>query len=257
MIICTHETCNGICSGEDTMGKRDTDEKVKEISEEEIGEQKAIIESVVGDYIYKSEAAWALGFAEERLREIGISLAEAKGRKVVNQITSRTKSAESIYKKIKRKKYSIDRDGVFRCNDLLGVRMVCLFMDDVYEVAERLRHQEDIRIIKEKDYIRKPKSNGYMSLHLIIEVPVKKETDKSDRGSVPFENKNGNWKKIEVQLRTVAMDFWSVLDHQLVYKKEFPGADSVGKELKAYAATIAELDKNMLQLRQKIEHLNI
>jgi putative GTP pyrophosphokinase len=113
-------------------------------------------------------------------------------------------------------------------------------MDDVYEIAKRLREQPDLHILKEKDYIKKPKSNGYMSLHLLVEVPAGAE-----------------WKRVEVQLRTVAMDFWSVLDHQLVYKKEFPGADNVGKELKAYAATIAELDQNMLRLRGKIEALNI
>lgn len=243
-MICMQKTCDETYWGEDIMGKKNTEEKIKELSKEEAAAQRAVIDSIVSDRIYLSEAAWALGFVEERLREIGISLSEEKGRKVVNQITSRVKSAESIYKKIRKKKYSIDREGVFRCNDLLGVRIVCLFMDDVYEVADRLKKQNDICIVKEKDYIRKPKSNGYMSLHLIIEIPAK--------------NKSGNsHMRVEIQLRTVAMDFWSVLDHQLIYKKEFPGADGVGKELKAYAATIAELDKNMLQLRQKIEHLNI
>ena len=107
-------------------------------------------------------------------------------------------------------------------------------MDDVYEVAERLRISEGIKILKEKDYIKKPKNNGYMSLHLLVEA---------------------KGRKVEVQLRTVAMDFWSVLDHQLVYKKEFPGAKSVGRELKAYAKAIAQMDQNMLRLRNKIDRL--
>lgn len=223
------------------------------MNEEEKAVLKAVIESVVGDYVYKAGSARAIEFTEERLREIGMLLAGEKDRKVISQVTGRIKSADSIYKKIRRKNYPADRSGVLRCNDLLGVRMVCLFVDDVYEVAERLKNQTDIHILKEKDYIRKPKSNGYMSLHLIIEVPVSLRED-SDKVR---EDEEIQWRKVEVQLRTAAMDFWSVLDHQLVYKKEFPGAESVGKELKEYAATIWELDKNMLQLRKKIEHLNI
>ena len=208
------------------------------------GEEKNVIEALMGDYIYKKNSWKAIEFTEERLGEIGMCLAAEKNRKVINQVTSRVKSADSIYKKIRRKSYPADTAGILRCNDLLGVRTVCLFMDDVYEVAECLKKQKDIRILKEKDYIKKPKSNGYMSLHLIIEVPV-------------GPGKETPWRKVEVQLRTVAMDFWSVLDHQLVYKKEFPGAESIGKELKDYAVTIAELDKNMLGLREKIERLNV
>ena len=243
MIICMHELSTVKYWGEDTMGKKD---KKEELSKEEIARQRALVEAVVGDYRYKSEAQETLTYTIERLAEIGMKLAAKKERKVVNQISSRIKNTDSIYKKIRRKGYSVDKEGVFRCNDLLGVRMVCLFMDDVYEIAACLKEQEDIRILKEKDYIRKPKSNGYMSLHLILEIPQENET-----------NDTLKWKKVEVQLRTVAMDFWSVLDHQLVYKKEFPGADSVGKELKAYAATIAELDNKMLELRKKIDSLKV
>lgn len=207
-------------------------------------EEKNVIAALMGDYIYKKNSWKAIEFTEERLGEIGMCLAAEKNRKVINQVTSRVKSADSIYKKMRKKRYPADRAGVLKCNDLLGVRTVCLFMDDVYEIAECLKKQKDIRILKEKDYIKKPKSNGYMSLHLIIEVPVGTE-------------KENQWRKVEVQLRTVAMDFWSVLDHQLVYKKEFPGAESIGEELKDYAVTIAELDKNMLGLREKIEQLNV
>lgn len=249
MIVCMDELNVIGCLRVEDMGKRD---KKEQYSEEEAAELKAVIESVVSDDGYRTSSASAIEFIKERLTEIGMELAGEKDRKVINQISRRIKSADSIYKKIRRKNYPSDKTGVLRCNDLLGVRMVCLFVDDVYEIAKRLRNQQDIHIIKEKDYIKKPKSNGYMSLHLIIEVPVRLEENGQQR-----ENGAVLWRKAEVQLRTVAMDFWSVLDHQLVYKKEFPGADSVGKELKAYAATIWELDKNMLQLRKKIERLNI
>jgi putative GTP pyrophosphokinase len=215
---------------------------------EEMVKQVSMIETIVCNEQYQQGAMQAIHFVTERLEKIAAELAQEKERKVVNQVAGRIKSAESIYKKIKKKKYPMNREGVYRCNDLLGVRMVCLFMDDVYEIAQRLKEQPDIHILKEKDYIKKPKSNGYMSLHLLLEVPVETAAEPAPETE---------WIKVEVQLRTVAMDFWSVLDHQLVYKKEFPGADHVGKELKAYAATIAELDQNMLRLRGKIDALNI
>lgn len=243
MMVCMHEMSTVKCPGEDTMGKKD---KKETLSEEETARQRAVVEAIVEDEQYKAGAQQTISDVIGRLSEIGMALAAKKERKVVNQISGRIKNTDSVYKKIRRKGYSADKEGVFRCNDLLGVRMVCLFMDDVYEVAACLKEQANIRIVKEKDYIRKPKSNGYMSLHLILEIMEEEEAEEMQ-----------SRKKVEVQLRTVAMDFWSVLDHQLVYKKEFPGADSVGKELKAYAATIAELDKKMLDLRKKIDSLKV
>lgn len=196
--------------------------------------EKEAIQSVVEDETYIKESAAAMDFVLESLQRIANELARERERKVVNQLICRRKSVDSIHKKLTKKKASFDKEGIFRCNDLLGVRMVCLFVDDVYEVADCLRIAEGIKVLKEKDYIKKPKGNGYMSLHLLVEAGER---------------------KVEVQLRTLAMDFWSVLDHQLVYKKEFPGAESVGRELKAYAKAIAEMDRNMLQLRNKIEEL--
>lgn len=207
--------------------------------------RKEMIQEIIEEDTYRPYALEAMEYIQNCFWEMGMVLAVEKERKVINQISCRIKSADSILKKIKKKNYSIDREGIFQCNDLLGVRMVCLFMDDVYEIAKRARDRKDFRIIKEKDYIKKPKSNGYMSLHLIVEMPVSLKGKKEVQ---PI--------KVEVQLRTVAMDFWSVLDHQLVYKKEFPGAENVGRELKEYAATISELDKNMLRLRKKIERLS-
>ena len=207
--------------------------------------RKEMIQEIIEEDTYRPYALEAMEYIQNCFWEMGMVLAVEKERKVINQISCRIKSADSILKKIKKKNYPLDREGIFKCNDLLGIRMVCLFMDDVYEIAKRARNREDFRIIKEKDYIKKPKSNGYMSLHLIVEVPI---SLKGKEDVQPI--------KVEVQLRTVAMDFWSVLDHQLVYKKEFPGAETVGKELKEYAATISELDKNMLKLRKKIERLS-
>ncbi len=210
-----------------------------------MGEIKEIIVNYINQEQYKDEAVKALLIIEERLTEIGIKISEQKGRKIYNQITKRIKSADSILKKMDKKKYPKTMEGIHSCNDLLGIRIICLFVDDVYDVVSALSNQPDLKIVKTKDYIRKPKSNGYMSYHMLIGVPV--FTTKKDKVS---------WCKVEVQIRTVAMDFWSVLDHQLLYKKEFPGAEPITRELKEYATTIAMLDKNMLKLRLKIDNIN-
>ena len=105
-----------------------------------------------------------------------------------------------------------------------------------------LEKQQDLEIIKVKDYIEKPKKNGYMSLHLIVDLPIylgdKKET-----------------KRAEIQIRTTAMDFWSVLDYQMIYKKDVKGAEEAAKELKGYSEEIAALDRKMVKLREKIARI--
>ena len=110
--------------------------------------------------------------------------------------------------------------------------MVCPFEDEVYEVADRLKAQGDVQIIREKDYIKNPKKNGYKSLHMIVEVPI-------------YSSKGPLKEKVEIQLRTVAMDYWSVKTEN----------EEVAKELKTYADEISELDAKMLKLRDKIEKM--
>ena len=124
--------------------------------------------------------------------------------------------------------------------DLIGIRVVCPFEDEVYEVADRLKAQGDVQIIREKDYIKNPKKNGYKSLHMIVEVPI-------------YSSKGPLKEKVEIQLRTVAMDYWSVLEYQIFYKKT--ENEEVAKELKTYADEISELDAKMLKLRDKIEKM--
>ena len=108
------------------------------------------------------------------------------------------------------------------------------------EVADRLKAQGDVQIIREKDYIKNPKKNGYKSLHMIVEVPI-------------YSSKGPLKEKVEIQLRTVAMDYWSVLEYQIFYKKT--ENEEVAKELKTYADEISELDAKMLKLRDKIEKM--
>lgn len=185
----------------------------------------------------------AINIVELKIQMIALELSKEYNRLLISSITSRIKSPESIYRKLQRKGYEIAFENAQELfNDLIGVRVTCFFEDDIYELVKRISSHEDVKVIKYKDYIKKPKSSGYHSFHLIIEVPVY-----SDRGC--------EWKKVEIQFRTVAMDFWAQLDYQLCYKREMLDckAENVQKELSHYAELIAKVDRNMMRLRKEIE----
>jgi putative GTP pyrophosphokinase len=124
--------------------------------------------------------------------------------------------------------------------DVAGIRVVCSYVDDIYLLAEALAKQDDITVLKEKDYIKNPKPNGYRSYHMIVSVPVFFSDQTKD---IP----------VEVQIRTIAMDFWASLEHQLKYKQEIPNQQEIVSQLTACAEEIAYIDKQMYQLRQQIE----
>lgn len=193
------------------------------------------------DYQIKSQCAIEILMA--KLQLINSELSKQKGRMVVSQITSRIKTAQSVYAKLVRKGLKPDfKTAKNKLNDLVGVRVVCPFEDEVYEVANLLKCQGDIEVIKEKDYIQSPKKNGYRSLHVILELPI-------------YFGEGFQKERVEVQFRTVAMDYWSVLDYQLFYKKKMDENGEIAKELKEYAEDITELDARMLKLRNKIEEM--
>ena len=192
---------------------------------------------------YYLHCQYIMGILAVKIKIIGEQLVLRNKRDVIQNVSQRIKTPESIYAKMLRKNLEPEfSQAKEKLNDLIGIRIVCLFIDDVYEIAEMLKKQKDIKVIKEKDYIVKPKKNGYMSLHLIVEIPV----CRGDKVEM---------KKVEIQIRTTAMDFWSVLEYQLLYKKNVKGADKVGKELKSYSDEIAALDQKMLKLRNRIESI--
>ena len=129
-------------------------------------------------------------------------------------------------------------------DDIAGVRVICSFVDDIYQVAEMLMRQDDIRVIAIKDYIMNPKDNGYRSYHMIVEIPV-------------FFSDEKRMMRVEVQIRTIAMDFWASLDHQLKYKKPLIDSEEISRELKLCADVIAQTDEKMLSIRQSIESQGI
>ena len=160
-------------------------------------------------------------------------------RNPITSISSRLKSSTSIMRKLDSKDLSFTLDNVEQnLFDVAGIRVVCSYVDDIYMLAQALAKQDDITVLKEKDYIKHPKANGYRSYHMIVSVPV----FFSDRT-----------KNMAVQIRTIAMDFWASLEHQLKYKQEVPNQKEIVRQLSECAEQIASVDKKMWQVRQQIE----
>ncbi len=163
------------------------------------------------------------------------------GRNPFEYITCRLKSPQSIAQKMERYGVELTLDNIEKhLNDIAGIRVICSFPDDIYRLAEYLERQDDIKIIQTKDYIKNPKDNGYRSLHLIVEVPI-------------FLSDHKKLMRVEVQFRTIAMDFWASLEHKLKYKKEIADAERISEELFYCAELISQLDGRMQQIRTKIE----
>ena len=164
-------------------------------------------------------------------------------RNPIEMIKSRVKSPESIISKIKRKGFESNVDSILEnINDIAGVRVICSFVDDIYKVAEMFISQDDIKVIKIKDYIKNPKPNGYRSYHMIVEVPVF------------FSNSRRNM-RVEVQFRTIAMDFWASLEHKVKYKKDILNSDEISFELKKCAEEISRIDTKMQDIHRKINYI--
>lgn len=160
-------------------------------------------------------------------------------------ITCRLKSPLSILEKMERKGVLPTVSNIEKyLTDIAGIRVVCSFPADIYRIAERLCSQDDIRVIERKDYIANPKPNGYRSLHIILEIPI-------------FLYNEKKYMCVEVQFRTIAMDFWASLEHKVRYKKKLaPGAESIAEELRQCAEQISAVDEHMQQIRDRIEKLS-
>lgn len=162
-------------------------------------------------------------------------------RNPIESIQTRIKRSASIVGKMKARCMDITLESIEKeLNDIAGIRVVCSFIDDIYMVAEKLLAQDDLRLIRVKDYIKNPKPNGYRSYHMVVEVPV-------------FFLDSKQPMRVEIQLRTVAMDFWASLEHEMKYKKQIKNSAVISEELRRCAETIAETDEKMLELRRQIE----
>lgn len=183
----------------------------------------------------------AIREVKTRLEVLNDELSIRNRRNPIEMIKSRVKKPISIIEKLQRRGFPVSLHSMTdNLDDVAGVRVICSFVDDIYDVAGMLIRQDDVRVIAIKDYIRNPKDNGYRSYHLIVEVPV-------------FFSEKKRYIRVEVQIRTIAMDFWASLDHELKYKKEIEDSDEISKELRACADVIASTDEQMLAIRKRIE----
>lgn len=162
----------------------------------------------------------------------------------IEHVKSRIKSPESILKKINRKNLDFSLPSIREnVKDIAGIRITCSFISDIYEISKMLENQSDIEVIEKKDYIRNPKPNGYQSLHLILKIPV-------------FMSNCIENVYVEVQIRTIGMDFWASLEHKIYYKYSDEVPTSLTKELKNAADTVAKLDEKMEALHKEIRKLD-
>ncbi|MBQ7944392.1 MAG: GTP pyrophosphokinase family protein [Lachnospiraceae bacterium] len=179
-----------------------------------------------------------------KLEVLNKELALINSRNPFESIKCRIKSPASIIEKLQRRGLELTIENIEKnLNDIAGIRVICSFPDDIYMLVDCLLKQDDIRLVELKDYIKNPKPNGYRSLHLILDIPIFLTGEKKHM-------------RVEVQFRTIAMDFWASLEHKLKYKKDIENAASISEELKYCAEIISQLDRRMEQIRTKIDHQN-
>lgn len=160
----------------------------------------------------------------------------------IEHITSRIKSASSIARKIRIKGKELTVENILKyINDVAGVRIICSFTSDIYRIADTIAKQDDVTVLKVKDYIANPKPNGYMSYHMIVSIPIFLSNDVIDT-------------KVEIQIRTIAMDFWASLEHKIYYKFEGKAPDGIRDELRECAKIISFLDQKMLSINENVKN---
>lgn len=158
----------------------------------------------------------------------------------IEYIKSRIKTPESIVKKLKRNRYESTIDNmVNHVNDIAGIRLVCSFTSDIYRLAEMIGRQNDLTVVSVKDYIKNPKESGYKSYHMLVTVPIFLTDRVIDT-------------KVEIQIRTIAMDFWASLEHKIYYKFEGDAPDYISRDLRECAGIVSMLDAKMLSLNEAI-----
>ncbi|TDL74380.1 GTP pyrophosphokinase family protein [Rhodococcus qingshengii] len=163
----------------------------------------------------------------------------------IEHVKTRLKSPESIFRKVQRKGLDINLDAMKEnIKDIAGIRITCSFISDIYEISSMIANQKDIRILEYKDYIKNPKPNGYQSLHMIVEIPI----FMSDREELTF---------VEIQIRTIAMDFWASLEHKIYYKYNKAVPQKMLDELKTTAEMATMLDNKMENLHEEIKKMKL
>lgn len=172
--------------------------------------------------------------AEIILKDLIMKFQESVDEKKIAYVSSRIKSPDSMQKKLEKKGVApTSENAVSKVNDAVGARVICSFIDDIYKVSDWLKEQDQIEVIKTKDYIAYPKENGYRSFHMIIKI---KELNLNT----------------EIQIRTIALDFWANLEHQMKYKRDIKNEEMIRSELKRCADEIASVDLSMQTIKDLI-----
>ena len=182
---------------------------------------------------------------ETKLRVLDEEFSIRADRNPIYEIKSRVKKPISIIEKLQRRGFEVTVENMReQLTDIAGVRVICSFVEDIYKLADLLLSQDDIILIEVKDYINNPKPNGYRSLHLILDIPIFLSNEKKHM-------------RVEVQFRTIAMDFWASLEHQLKYKKKIDNPEQIAKELKYCADVITHVDMRMQDIRYMIDEVEM
>ena len=193
--------------------------------------------------VLMAEYRCALMEIETKFKVLNEQFSLQHDRNPIETLKTRLKSPQSILEKLRKKQLDYTAENVEKeLFDVAGVRVICPFIDDIYMLCECLLNQDDIRLVRMKDYIKSPKQNGYRSLHLIVEVPIFLQNEKKPM-------------KVEVQLRTIAMDFWASVEHQLRYKKNLPEEvlNDLAFELRECANISSSLDYRMEVIKNRLD----
>lgn len=202
--------------------------------------QKDLIQQME-DRVFHEKYENACWVVRSKLEAINKEISQQKGWNYMNDISYRVKTPQSCLKKMIHKEYPLNLESAEEhLSDIAGVRVVCYFLDDVYQLADMIAHIEGFQFVKCKDYIKKPKSSGYQSMHLIMKVPVGQEMV-----------------KVEIQIRTQAMDFWSDIEHRFIYKTENADLSEYEEEFLKVSKALKKIDKQMLKIRKKMQESGI
>ena len=180
---------------------------------------------------------------ETKFKVLNLQFSSDSNRNPIETIKTRIKTMPSILRKLQRRNLPINIEAIEEnLHDIAGVRVICSFIDDIYKLADYISEQDDVEVIERKDYISKPKEGGYRSLHLIVRTPI-------------FTQKGKKLVDVEVQIRTIAMDFWASLEHKLRYKKQIDPdlLSQLSEELRICSKISDELDRTMQSVRERLE----
>ena len=212
----TDQTENATDTVDKLNGKKEKGKKTTEEDRTQPGADLVLLD----EPNLRNEYLDCMKYLLTQITDFGFEQEQLIGRSIISHTKYRLKDRENVFTYI---------------NDLAGIRVICLFLDDIYRVRDFIYQIPGISIVKEKDFVKKPKNSGYQSLHVIVQF-----TD---------------GKKVEIQLRTIGMDFWSVLEYQLQYKKHHKKEKALKKELFSCAIDVRNMDQRMLDLRQSIENV--